>query len=88
MNLATPKNQKAEVLYCLLNYEKITFRQIFKETGIINLTALISVLRLDYNLEIPCIEIETKNKFGRKIRYGSWKLENKEIGRVIYSKIN
>lgn len=88
MNLATPKNQTAEILYCLLNYDKITFRQVFQETGIVNLGARISNLRLDYGLDIPCTEIETKNKFGRKISYGSWSLIDKEQGRIIYSKIN
>lgn len=88
MQLATPKNQTAEILYCLLNYDYISFRSIFEETGILNLSARISNLRLDYNLDIPCTEVEVKNKFGRKIKYGTWKLTDKQQGRVIYSIIN
>lgn len=88
MNLNTPKNQTAEILFCLLNYDYISFRSIFEETGIINLSARISNLRLDYGLQIPCKEVEVKNKFGRKIRYGTWNLQNKDLGRIVYSQIN
>jgi hypothetical protein len=88
MQLATPKNQTAEVLYFLLQVDKITFSYIYAMTGILNLSARLSNLRLDYGLEIPCVEVETKNKFGRKISYGTWSLKDKESGRIIYSKIN
>lgn len=88
MNLATPKNQTAEVLYYLLICDKIDFSYIYLNTRILNLSARISNLRLDYGLEIPCVEVETKNKFGRKISFGTWSLKDKEQGRIIYSKIN
>jgi len=88
MQLATPKNQTAEVLYFLLQVDKIDYSYIYWQTGILNLSARISDLRLNYGLDIPCLEIETKNKFGRKISYGSWSLKDKEQGRIIYSKIN
>jgi len=88
MNLATPKNQNAEVLFYLLNLDKISFADVYGNTGILNLSARISNLRLDYGLDIPCTEVETKNKFGRKISYGTWSLKYKEQGRIIYSKIN
>lgn len=88
MNLANPKNQTAEILYFLLHNDSINFSYIYTETGILNFSARISDLRLNYGLEIPCTEVETKNKFGRKISYGTWKLIDKEAGRIIYSKIN
>jgi len=88
MNLATPKNQTAEVLFFLLKEEQINFSYIYAMTGILNLSARLSNLRLDYGLNIPCQEIETKNKFGRKISYGTWKLTDKDQGRIVYSKIN
>lgn len=88
MNISHPKNQTAEVLYFLLKNEKIDYKLIYVPTGILNLSARISDLRLDYGLDIPCKEVETKNKFGRKISYGTWSLTDKESGRIIYSKIN
>jgi len=88
MNLNHPKNQTAEVLYFLLNSKSIDFSYIYAMTGILNLSARLSNLRLDYGLDIPCITIETKNKFGRKISYGTWMLTDKDLGRIIYSKIN
>jgi hypothetical protein len=88
MNLATPKNQTSEILYFLLTNDKINFSYIYAMTGILNLSARISDLRLNYGLEIPCVEVETKNKFGRKISYGTWSLKDKEQARIIYSKIN
>jgi|694.fasta_scaffold42607_6 hypothetical protein len=86
--LKPPKNQKAEILYELLTQEKITFKSVFLKTGIIELNARISDLRLDYDLIIPCSYIETINKHNRKIRYGSWKLINKELGLTIYNRVN
>jgi hypothetical protein len=88
MNINNPKNQTAEVLYFLLKCESINFSYIYAETGILNLSARLSNLRLDYGLEIPCIEVNAKNKFGRKISYGTWSLKDKNQGRIIYSKIN
>jgi hypothetical protein len=87
-NLTLPKNQLAEVLYELLTNNKITFKSVFFATGIINMGARISDLRLDYALIIPCTWIKTENKFGRSIRYGSWSLENKELGIEVYNRIN
>ena len=88
MNISHPKNQTAEVLYFLLKCEQITFSYIYTMTGILNLSARLSNLRLDYGLDIPCVEKQVKNKFGRKISYGTWSLTDKEQGRIIYSKIN
>ena len=86
--LKQAKNQMAEVLYELLTKDKITFKSVYLETGIINLGARLSDLRLDHELIIPCIWIDTINKHNRSIRYGSWKLMNKELGLTVYNKIN
>lgn len=88
IQLENPKNQKAEVLFLLIERELVTYYSIFKDTGIINLSARISDLRLDHNLPIPCTFVKAVNKFGRNMRYGSWKLLNKELGIEIYKKIN
>lgn len=88
MILQNPKNQTAEVLYMLLKEDFITFKFSFEMSGMINLSARISNLRLDHELDIPCLQIKTRNKFGRPIRYGSWKLEDKEKGLEVYNKIN
>lgn len=86
--LELPKTQKAEMLYELLTKENITFKSIYLETGIINLGARLSDLRLDHDLILPCVWVETYNKHNRLIRYGSWKLVNKELGLQVYKKIN
>ena len=88
MNLATPKNQTAEILYELLKNESINFKQTFENTGIINLSARISDLRHHYQLSIPCVEKEIKNKHGRKITFGVWNLVDKDKGRIIYTILN
>lgn len=82
-----PINQTSEVLYELLKKD-ISRSQIFKDTGILNLTAQISNLRLDYDLEIVCTRIKAKNKHGRSISFGKWHLMNKITGIEVYNKIN
>jgi len=72
MNLANPKNQTAEVLFFLLKEEQINFSYIYAMTGILNLSARLSNLRLDYGLDIPCQEIETKNKETEKKNIIPW----------------
>ena len=88
IQLENPKNQKAEVLFYLIKEDFITYSSIYYATGIINLNARISNLRLDHNLIIPCTSIKSINKHGRDIQYGSWKLINKELGIEIYKKLN
>ena len=82
-----PVNQISEVLFELLQKD-ITRMQIFKDTGILNLTAQISRLRLDYDLDIVCTRIKAKNKHGRSISFGKWHLCNKITGVEVYNKIN
>lgn len=86
-NLKNPTSQITEVLHCLLTKNSITFSSVYKITGIINLTARLSNLRIDCGLDIPCVDVEFTNKFDRKSTYGSWKLTDKEHGLEVYNKL-
>jgi len=83
-----PKNQVAEVLYELITEQSITRMSIMKGTGILNLTARIADLRIRHGLNVICDKVNTKNKHGRPISYGSWRLLNKKIAISKYDKIN
>jgi hypothetical protein len=61
---------------------------IMKSTGILNLTARIADLRIRHGIDIICDKINTKNKHGRPISYGSWRLNDKKIATSKYKKIN
>ena len=82
-----PTSQLTEVLFYLLKRNSITFKQIHFDCGILNLSARISDLRNEHLLDIPCKKMETINKFGRNISYGSWSLTNKEKGLKVYNKL-
>lgn len=81
-----PKSQNQEVLYCLIKKQVISRKQMMADTGILNLTARISDLR-DLGLKIKCIDREVTNKFGRKTKYGLWRLEDKEKAKELYHKL-
>lgn len=83
-----PKNQKAEVLYELIKRKSINRMQIMQECGILNVTAIISILRLDYNLPIKTTDIAAINKHGRAVQYAHWSLTDKVMGKEIYEIIN
>lgn len=85
--MTQPTTQLEEVLFMLLNYKEITYQKAFFNSGIINLTARISDLRNVYFLDVPCKKVETKNKFGRTVHYGSWSLSDKNQAKVIYNKL-
>lgn len=85
--LQNPDNQLTEVLYFLLKKDNITFKQIHLDSGIINLSARLSDLKHDHNLPIKMNNQKTTNKFGRKINYGSWILQDKIKGLEIYNKL-
>ena len=89
--MENPKNQTAEVLYTLLNYDFITRTSIMQMAGILNVTARIADLRIRYGVNVTCENIHTKNKFSRPISFGSWsikgELERKKAHEV-YKKIN
>lgn len=85
--LPNPTKQIEEVLYCLIKRHNINTRQMMFDTGILNLTARISDLRTKYNLNIDCEMLPTKNKFDRAIKYGLFRLEDKQKGIDLYKKL-
>ena len=86
-NLPQPKTQVTEVLFMLLTRDSINVRQMMLDTGILNLTARISDLRNKYYIDVICHDINTKNKFERKIKYGKWILADKEHAKEVYLEI-
>jgi hypothetical protein len=72
-----PKNQLAEILYEMLVVGKIT-RKSAMMFGVLNLTSRISQLRTNYNIDVVCVEMPTKNKFGRPVSYGIWHVRDKD----------
>ena len=87
LNLPTPKNQTAEILYELLTNKEVTFYSCYSQTGIINLGARISDLRKMYHLDIETSKLDKFNKHGRKTHPGIYKLLDKEQGLLVYKKI-
>lgn len=87
MELQKPTTQTEEVLYFLLTKHSINVSQMMRECGILNLTARIADLRNKHLLNIPCMKVETQNKFKRGITYGVWKLPDKKRGIKIYKQL-
>jgi len=85
--LKQPNSQLTEVLYYLLKRKYINFKQIYFDTGILNLSARLSDLKLEHDLPIKLNKVKTTNKFGRKIEYGTWALLNKEKGLEVYNEL-
>lgn len=85
--LPKPTKQIEEVLYYLIKRHTINRRQMMLDTGILNVTARIANLRNKYNLTIDCNMLPVVNKFGRPIKYGLWRLENKQEGIDLYKKL-
>jgi len=83
-----PKNQLAEVLYEMLVVGKIT-RKSAMMFGVLNVTSRIAELRSNYNIDVVCVEMPTKNKFGRPVQYGIWHVADKDYAFDRYvNKIN
>lgn len=80
-----PINQKTEVLYSLLTQGQQGTLDLVGY-GICNPTSVITLLRRD-GVDIVCDTIQHKNKFGRKITYGRFKLSNKTQAKTIYNKL-
>jgi hypothetical protein len=57
------------------------------DTGILNIKARISDLRLKYNLSIDTEMVKVQNKYGRKVSFGQWKLTDKETALLTYNKL-
>jgi hypothetical protein len=89
MKLKNPLNQTAEILYELLNSKvPLSFSELHYRTGVINLGQRISDLRR-LGLQVFCKELETKNKHGRNISYGTWSVAGEETKALeIYNRIN
>jgi hypothetical protein len=77
-----PNNQTAEVLFELIEKEKVSRLMFLKNTGILN----VADLRIRHGIPIKCEKVKTTNKHGRVITYGVWSLENIDLEK--YNKIN
>ncbi len=89
MKLSKPTNQTAEILYELLHAKKrLSFFDLYFTTRAINLGQRIADLRRN-GLLVPCLRMETKNKHGRPVKYGTWSIAGeKEKALEVYQKIN
>lgn len=87
-SLAKPKNQTAEILFELINKNSASRTELMEMTGCLNITAIISKLRLDHEIEVKCTFKETTNKHGRPVKYGIYTLPQKEDAIKKYNSIN
>jgi translation initiation factor IF-3 len=81
-----PINQRAEVLWMLLNYPDMTTKD-FVQIGVMNPTSAMSILR-QKGVGIVCETKKHKNKFGREIKYGKFNVTNKKEAKNIYNNLN
>ncbi len=79
-----PTNQVQEVLHSLLTNDSITVKQMMNDTGILNLSARLSDLKLKHNVSVEIKEVKTENKHGREIYYGKWMLKDRLKAREVY----
>tara|TARA_R100000541_G_scaffold24575_1_gene34241 strand:+ start:256 stop:483 length:228 start_codon:yes stop_codon:yes gene_type:complete len=68
-------NQKQKVMRHLNNYGSITPLDAFKDYGIMRLAAVIFNLKEDGN-DIDSEIISSKNRFGEKVNFSEYKLNN------------
>ena len=88
LGLDKPTNQKAEILFELINQNVSTRTGLMEMTGCLNITAIISRLRLDHEIEIKCNFMDVLNKHGRPVKYGVYNLVNKQDALTKYNTIN
>ena len=88
LSLDKPTNQRAEILFELLNKNTATRTELMEMTGCLNITAIISRLRLDHEIEVKCNFKETINKHGRPVKFGIYNLVDKNDGLKKYNTIN
>jgi len=79
-----PIDQKTEVLYSLLQGEQGTLDIV--KMGVCNPTSVITSLRR-CGVDILCESIAHKNKFGRKVNYGKFKVQSKTKAKAIYNQL-
>lgn len=87
-NLDRPNNQTAEILYELLNKNTASRTDLMEMTGCLNITAIISRLRLNYEIDIKCNFTEKTNKHGRPVRFGIYNLVSQVDGLKKYNSVN
>jgi hypothetical protein len=86
--LDKPNNQKAEILFELINQNYATRLDLMQMTGCLNITAIISKLRLDHEIEIKCNFRDVFNKHGRPVKFGVYNLIDKGDALSKYNSIN
>lgn len=79
-----PINQKTEVLHSLIESDKTTLQLV--RLGVCNPTSVITILRR-CGADILCDSIVTKNRYGRKISYGKFRLGNKKMATKLYNQL-
>ena len=79
-----PIDQKTEVLYSLLLDEQTTIGIV--KLGVCNPTSVMTMLR-KHGVDIICEPIAHKNKFGRKISYGKFRIANRKEAKNIYNQL-
>lgn len=87
-NLEKPLNQTAEVLYELINKNSASRIELMEMTGCLNITAVISRLRLNHEILVNCDFRNVINKFGRPVKYGIYTIKNKSFAIEKYKEIN
>jgi hypothetical protein len=88
LDLDRPTNQKAEILFELINKNSSTRSELMEMTGCLNITAIISKLRLDHEIEIKCNFKDVLNKHGRPVKFGVYNLIDKGDALQKYNTIN
>jgi hypothetical protein len=84
---SAPKNQSAELLHTLLTNKSVTTRYIQQHLYILNVTSAMTALR-HKGVQIVCDYVQTKNRYGRPVRYGKFNVLNKAESTKIYNQIN
>lgn len=84
--MENPKTQIAETLHLLITRTMMT-TLAFEGNGILNPTAKMSELR-KLGVEIDCEMRPKVNRFGRKTKFGTFRLRDEEEAINIYNKIN
>jgi hypothetical protein len=82
-----PINQQMEVLAYLLAKDNATTKDIQRDCHVLNVTAKISELR-KYGVNISCSQVKAKNKYGRQINFGMYKICNLAESKIIYKRKN
>lgn len=70
-------NQKTKVLKYMKEYGSITSLEAMKDLGVSRLASRINELRNE-GIEIDDVYLESKNRFGEKVRYKKYFLKDNE----------